>query len=287
MDRLLSITENALIPGGNDHTDSIVVVFEAAYYELTGLTLEDRNITIEIVSDEDYDTMKPSKPQFEDSAGFNEGVMGMDGAMRRSNIVTTGERSIVDVLGGVGHEMGHVKDAAERGTLKQPYELPSGCENNYRGFRETVARQFEVATIRKIQEYTNINLTEFSDTGENRRRIERRLKWVGGSRYGFMNILSWLALVDAPDHPDAEGFDPALKRLKDQLGANKMLSANELIELSDHFIQIPLPERCSYVFDKKSMLPLYLHTIQEMAKSRLARYMTEPDGLDGLQKYVP
>ncbi len=267
LDTLLSIEENALNPGGNDHTELVKKVFEASYYEVTGYTSEEHNISIEIITEEAYKARVPDIPHLKNSSAFSFTLVNEKGA--GYGVLLQGEGPTAQVLRGVAHEAGHIREVIFK--EKERYEPDLICKDILYGFSEGIARQFESTIMRKIQEYIDINLLEFVDSGTNRSYIENKLKLdENRGREKITYLISWLAILD----------DPELKDLKRELETNKMLSVEQLLKLNDYFISIPERDRCDYINDRLSKLNMYLPRIHEIAKSRLIPDMYGKDGLN-------
>ena len=244
---LLLVTRDLRGPDAADQdwTPVVLDAAEAAYYLVTGLSLADEWLIIEILPSDRYDarhlgvclniharTGAEEYPQAllrckdigDSSAGLTTNADG------RVLVLVREERSPASALSVLFHELGHVRARLSAPTRQVTTESNPALD----GLNEAQAQVFEAVAWRHLAEFLGADFSSYPDFGNMRREVaffmDRRLdNAASGEQHALGYLLMWLAVLS-----DEGGLGLAA-----ELRARGELSATSTLALFAHLLSIP------------------------------------------------
>ena len=230
-----------------DESDLIEELFENGYWLLTGRTPSEEGWKARYLSREDYERMADDQgqPSLRAALGWccartDEGLL----------LVMRGYEPQSAALATTAHLAGH----ALQGILNPAQSKGPDAENAdiIRAMREAEAYAFEVALIRKIGEYVEIETA----------KAPPGYRW---GEYIYQLGREFERAESDPKSPDMRGrliiwravlHDPALDDLRYEVRARGRLSADSLMEIYRRFVSLAPSEIAPYVESISSQAPL-------------------------------
>ncbi len=243
---LVDLRQPAFEPGSADYRRDILRVAEAGYYLLTGRSMEDERLSVELLpGDEyaawvdedfarsfavtdpsDYDDLARSRELMKDHA------LGLKTRRRGEVAVVVDASQHADsALNSLVHELGHaVQDFVNPGQTEELASLPLV------GLREAQAHQFQRAFWLKLEDFTGLDLLTYPDIGPYRAYVAEQvyavLRDAASSGHRLAILIQWAAIIK-----EAE-----LEDLRTELFANGRLDAGSSKALFDYLVSIPVEE---------------------------------------------
>ena len=244
--RIIDLRQPAFEPGGPDHREDILRVAEAGYFLLTGRSMRDERLSVQLLSGEeyaawvdedfaksfavtdesDYEALVRSREMMKEHA------LGLKTRSRGEVVVVVDAGQHIDsALNSLVHELGHA--AQDFVNPNQTEEVPS---LPLVGLREAQAHQFQRAFWLKLEEFTGLRLLAYPDIGPFRAYVAEQvysvLRDAASSGHRLAILIQWAAIIKEPE----------LETLRAELFANGRLDADSSKALFDYLAAIPVDE---------------------------------------------
>ena len=229
-----------------DASDIIIEVFENGYWLLTGRTIQQDGWEARYYAREDYDRLADERnnPGLKATLGW---CCIRTGGDYRLQLVMTGEEPQNAALATTAHEAGH---ALQR--LLNPAQSKARNASLIGALREAEAYSFEVALIRKIGEYAEVETAQ-APRGyrwdlylAQRRDAMRNSTQDLSEKHARGRLLMWQAVL----------HDPDLAHLRRELERNDKLSSDSLMEMYYKFVSLTPSEIEPYIESISTKAPL-------------------------------
>ncbi len=243
---LLGLRQPAFQPGGPDHREDLLRVAEAGYFLLTGRSMKDERLAVQLLSSDeyaawvdedfarsfavteeaDYEALVQSREMMKEHA------LGLKTRKRGEvAIVVDAGQQVDSALNSLVHELGHaVQDFVNPDQTEELPSLPLV------GLREAQAHQFQRAFWLKLEEFTGLRLLAYPDIRPFRAYVAEQvysvLRDATSSGHRLAILVQWAALMK-----EAE-----LDTLRAELFANGRLDADSSKALFDYLTAIPVDE---------------------------------------------
>ena len=228
-----------------DESDLIIEAFENGYYLLTGRTVQQDGWEARYYAREDYDALADERgdPELKRFVGWC--CMRTEGDSRLQ-LVMAGDKPQNAALGTTAHEAGHALQE-----LLNPAQSKSHRDSLMGALREAEAYTFEVALIRKIGEYAEVETAQAPGSRWglylSKKRDDMRNATTDLSEEHDRGLLiMWQAVL----------HDPDLAHLKRELDRNGKLSADSLMEMYYKFVSLTPSEVEPYIEFISTQAPL-------------------------------
>lgn len=208
-----------------DESDLIIELFENGYYLLTGRTVQQDGWEARYYAREDYDRLAGDSYGLRLALGW---CCIRTGGDSRLQLVMAGDKPQNSAFGTTAHEAGH---ALQR--LLNPTQSKAYNDSLIGALREAQAYTFEVALIRKIGEYAEVETAQAPGT-----YWDSFLAWDRNSmrdattdlseEHARGRLIMWQAVL----------HDPDLAHLRSELERNGKLSADSLLEMYYKFVSL-------------------------------------------------
>ena len=248
---LLDLRQPAFDPDGPDHREDVLRVAEAGYFLLTGRSMNDERLTVQLLPREEYaawvdeDFAKSfAVTEESDYAALvqsreimKEHALGLKTRKRGEvAVIVDASQPIDGAINSLVHELGHaVQDFVNPGQTEEVPSLP------LQGLREAQAHQFQRAFWLKLEEFTGLRLLAYPDIRPFRAYVAEQVYSVirdaTSSGHRLAILVQWAAIIK-----EAE-----LETLRAELLANGRLDADSSKALFDYLAAIPVDEADSRV----------------------------------------
>ena len=243
---LIDLRQPAFEPGGPDHREDVLRVAEAGYFLLTGRSMRDERLTVDLLPSEEYAAWVDE--DFAKSFAVTE-ESDYEGLVRSRELMKDhalglktrrrGEVAVVvdagqhtdSALNSLVHELGHaVQDFVNPGQTEEFASLPLV------GLREAQAHQFQRAFWLKLEEFMGLELLAYPDIRPFRAYVAEHVYAVlrdaasSGHRLAF--LIQWASIIKEGE----------LESLRTELFANGRLGADSSKALFDYLASIPVEE---------------------------------------------
>ena len=229
-----------------DASDLIIETFENGYWLLTGRTIQQDGWEARYYAREDYERLADELNQ-----SWLKSVPGWccirTGEESRLRLAMSGERERNSALATTAHEAGH---ALQR--LLNPAQNKADGESLIGALREAEAYTFEVALIRKIGEYAEVETARapsgyrwdlyLSQLRDDMRSAAQDLS----EEHARGRLIMWQAVL----------HDPDLAHLRSELERDGRLSADSLMEMYRKFVSLTPSEIEPYIESISTQAPL-------------------------------
>ena len=243
---LIGLRQPAFVPGGPDRREDVLRVAEAGYYLLTGRSMRDERLTVELLPSEEYtawvDEDFARSFAVTDEADYaalarsremmKEHALGLK-TRRRGEVavVIDASQDLAAAINSLAHELGHaVQDFVNPGQTEEVPSLP------LQGLREAQAHQFQRAFWLKLEDFTGLDLLAYPDIGPYRAYVAEQvyavLRDAASSEHRLAILVQWAALMKEAD----------LESLRTELLTNGRLDADSSKALFDYLASIPVEE---------------------------------------------
>lgn len=270
---LLDIRENVIDESGEAYAEQVLQVADAGYYLVTGRSIRDERVNIILLGRQDYlDWINSSfEEQFaiRDPSSYESLVARQEVMLARATgfktrhegkitLVVDAERSVVDVINSLAHELGHMLQ--DLSTTDQ-----SEADTSYRlqGVQEAQAQQFQRTVWLALEEFTGISLTSYPDYVNFRSLTDERLSAAirnrGRDEHELGLLLQWLVVLDDPEFAD----------LREKVVAGVGLDASESLRLFEYLVDLPPGSAQAYVSTRLEALQGAINPIRGAAWGRL------------------
>ena len=243
---LIGLGQPAFEPGGPDRREDVLRVAEAGYFLLTGRSMRDERLTVELLPSDDYtawvDEDFVRSFAVTEEADYAALVRSREMMKEHSLGLKTRRRGEVAVVVDAGqdvsaainslvHELGHaVQDFVNPAQTEEVPSLP------LQGLREAQAHQFQRAFWLKLEEFTGLDLLAYPDIGPYRAYVGEQvyavLRDAASSEHRLAILVQWAALMKEPE----------LETLRTELLTNGRLDADSSRELFEYLVSIPVDE---------------------------------------------
>ena len=229
-----------------DASDLIIEVFENGYWLLTGRTIQQDGWEARYYAREDYERLADERgdPSLKVALGW---CCIRTGGDSRLQLVMTGEEPQNAALAVTAHEAGH---ALQR--LLNPAQSKVRRDSLIGALREAQAYAFEVALIRKIGEYAEVETAQAPSgyrwdlyLAERRDDMRNSTKDLS-QEHARGRLIMWQAVL----------HDPDLARLRRELERNGRLSSDSLMEMYYKFVSLTPSEIEPYIESISTKAPL-------------------------------
>ena len=229
-----------------DASDLIIEVFENGYWLLTGRTIQRDGWEARYYAREDYERLADERgdPGLKTALGWCCIRTGGDSRLR---LVMRGYEPQNSALAVTAHEAGH---ALQR--LLNPAQSKVRRDSLIGALREAQAYAFEVALIRKIGEYAEVETAQ-APAGyrwdlylAERRDAMRNSTQDLAQEHARGRLIMWQAVL----------HDPDLARLRRELERNGRLSSDSLMEMYYKFVRLTPSEIEPYIESISTKAPL-------------------------------
>ena len=229
-----------------DASDLIIEVFENGYWLLTGRTIQQDGWEARYYAREDYERLADERgdPGLKAFVGW---CCIRTGGDSRLQLVMSGEREQNSALAVTAHEAGH---ALQR--LLNPAQSKVRRDSLIGALREAQAYAFEVALIRKIGEYAEVETAQ-APSGyrwdlylADRRDAMRSSTQDLSEEHARGRLIMWQAVL----------HDPDLAHLRRELERNGRLSSDSLMEMYYKFVSLTPSEIEPYIESISTKAPL-------------------------------
>ncbi len=243
---LLGLRQPAVDPDGTDHSEDVLRVAEAGYFLLTGRSMKDERLDVQLLpgdeyaawvdedfaknfavtEESDYEALIRSREMMKEHA------LGLKTRKRGAvAIVIDASQHVDSVLNSLVHELGHaIQDFVNPGQTEEVPSLPLV------GLREAQAHQFQRAFWLKLEQFTGLDLLAYPDIRPYRAYVAEQvyaiLRDAPSSGHRLAILIQWAAIMK-----EAE-----LETLKTELFANGRLDADSSKALFDYLAAIPVDE---------------------------------------------
>ncbi len=215
-----------------DRSDLVIEIFENGYYLLTGRAVQEDGWEARYLTREDYDALADERgsPWLKHSRGWCCIRSGLSLAL-----IMLGDNKLDEAVAVTAHEAGH---ALQRQIA--PAQSKAANESWEGAMREAQAYAFEVALVRKIGEYLDIETsslpTDWHWTSDLRKYYEE--VWEDpAEKHGRGRLLIWFAVL----------YDPELADLRDELERDGSLSADSAYSIFQRFVGLLPSEVVPYI----------------------------------------
>ena len=230
-----------------DASDLIIEVFENGYWLLTGRTIQQDGWEARYYAREDYDRLADERKDPGLKAFVGWCCMRTDGDSRL-RLVMRGDKSQNAALATTAHEAGH---ALQR--LLNPAQSKGGGRDSLIGaLREAEAYTFEVALIRRIGEYAEVETAQAPEACCWDRYLAARRDDMRNSTQDLSEehdrgrLIMWQAVL----------HDPDLAHLRRELERNGSLSADSLMDMYYKLVSLTPSEIEPYIESISTQAPL-------------------------------
>ena len=229
-----------------DASNLIIEAFENGYWLLTGRTIQEDGWEARYYAREDYERLADERNDhlLKVAPGW---CCIRTGGDSRLQLVMSGEKEQNAALTITAHEAGH---ALQR--LLNPAQSKTRRDSLIGALREAEAFTFQVALIRKIGEYAEVE-TAHAPTGyrwdfylAQRRDAMRNATQDLSEEHNRGRLLMWQAVLN----------DPELAHLRRELARNNRLSADSLMEMYYKFVSLTPSEIEPYIESISTKAPL-------------------------------
>ena len=243
---LIGLRQPAFAQGGPDRREDVLRVAEAGYYLLTGRSMRDERLTVELLPSEEYtawvDEDFARSFAVTDEADYaalvrsremmKEHALGLK-TRRRGEVavVIDASQDLAAAINSLAHELGHaVQDFVNPGQTEEVPSLP------LQGLREAQAHQFQRAFWLKLEDFTGLDLLSYPDIGPYRAYVAEQvyavLRDAASSEHRLAILVQWAALMKEAN----------LESLRTELITNGRLDADSSKALFDYLASIPVDE---------------------------------------------
>ena len=243
---LIGIGQPAFEPGGPDRREDVLRVAEAGYFLLTGRSMRDERLTVELLPSEEYTAWVDEDfvRSFAVTAESDYAALVRSREMMKEHslglktrrlgevaVVVDAGQDIDAAINSLAHELGHaVQDFVNPGQTEEVLSLP------LQGLREAQAHQFQRAFWLKLEEFTGLDLLTYPDIGPYRAYVAEQVYAVlldaGSSEHRLAILVQWAALMK-----EAE-----LEPLRTEVLTNGRLDANSAMAFFEYLVSIPVDE---------------------------------------------
>ncbi len=243
---LIGIGQPAFEPGGPDRREDVLRVAEAGYFLLTGRSMRDERLTVELLPSEEYTAWVDEDfvRSFAVTAESDYAALVRSREMMKEHslglktrrlgevaVVVDAGQGVDAAINSLAHELGHaVQDLVNPGQTEEAPSLP------LQGLREAQAHQFQRAFWLKLEEFTGLDLLTYPDIGPYRAYVAEQvyavLRDAASSEHRLAILVQWAALMK-----EAE-----LESLRTELLTNGRLDAGSAMALFEYLISIPVDE---------------------------------------------
>ncbi len=215
-----------------DRSDLVIEIFENGYYLLTGRAVQEDGWEARYLTREDYDALADERgsPRLKRALGWCCIRSG-----RSLALIMLGDNKLDEAVAVTAHEAGH---AIQR--QMNPAQSKDARESWQGAMREAQAYAFEVALVRKIGEYLDIETSRLPTgwrwTSDLRKGMEEALE-DPAEQHARGRLLIWFAVL----------YDPELAGLRDELERDGSLSADSMYRIFQSFVGLPRSEIIPYI----------------------------------------
>lgn len=271
---LMDNREAVLVPGVRDGTPEVLRVAEAAYYLLTGTSLNDERADVYLLSQREYQdwiddhyTERLALTEGEDRAAIlvrRDYVLEHSGGLKvprygKIAVAVDAERGFAEVIGSLMHELGHMRQALINPDQGSGQSTSLGPD----GLKEAQAQQFERAFWLEMEQFAGLELLTYPDHRGLRDLIEFGFDtWFAEpdmTAHSYGLVLQWLSVLD----------DPKLARLRQELTSQGRLGRDASLELYDYLVALPDESVEAYVQARVRSISQHAETIKDLAAGRL------------------
>ena len=248
---LIGLRQPAFVPDGPDRREDVLRVAEAGYYLLTGRSMRDERLTVELLPNDEYaawvDEDFALSFAVTDEADYaalvrsremmKEHALGLKTRRRgKVAVVIDASQDVSAAINSLAHELGHaVQDFVNPGQTEEVPSLP------LQGLREAQAHQFQRAFWLKLEDFTGLDLLAYPDIGPYRAYVAEQvyavLRDAASSEHRLAILIQWAALMKEAD----------LEPLRTELIANGRLDADSSKALFDYLASVPVEEGAAKV----------------------------------------
>ena len=273
--QLLKSNSHVLTEGGALDIDEILDIADAGIFLLTGSSIREKRIRIQILDRENY--LNRLDTNFRDMFALNDGSDYLAFANERDfqkkyslgkkdriegmvDVMVDGSNTFDLVIGTLVHELAHAiqdlraPEQTEQSTATNSLELTV--------IREAEAQQFERAFWLVVQEVTGENIFSFRYSKSRDEYINSNIHIDYNTAYyqhDLGRLIQWLAVLS----------DRNLENLKTELLQNGELSYESGIILFEYFLTIEPDDVSAYVVDLLATFDYYDSEIIRLQKERL------------------
>ena len=243
---LIDLRQPAFEPGGPDHREDVLQVAEAGYFLLTGRSMKDERLTVELLPSEEYAAWvdEDFARSFAVAAESDYAALARSREMMKEHALglktrRRGEVAVVidasqnadAAINSLVHELGHaVQDFVNPGQTEEVPSLP------LQGLREAQAHQFQRAFWLKLEEFTGLELLAYPDIGPFQAYVAEQvyavLRDATSSEHRLAVLIQWAALMKEPE----------LEALRTEFFTNGRLDADSSKAFFDYLASIPVGE---------------------------------------------
>ncbi len=243
---LIGLNQPAFEPGSPDRREDVLRVAEAGYYLLTGRSMRDERLTVELLPSEEYTAWVDEDfvRSFAVTAESDYAALVRSREMMKEHslglktrrlgevaVVVDAGQDVGAAINSLAHELGHaVQDFVNPGQTEEVPSLP------LQGIREAQAHQFQRAFWLKLEEFTGLDLLAYPDIGPYRAYVAEQvyavLRDAASSEHRLSILVQWAALMK-----EAE-----LESLRTELVTNGRLDAGSAMALFEYLVSIPVDE---------------------------------------------
>ena len=272
LDQILNTKESPIGESGGVSLETVMEIADAVYYTLHGGSLLNEDLSIHILTDEEYphwvqiecqDTLSRLsarlQPAYRENCARLDGFAGFITQWRgQHRIVIRGQRPPIQVLGAIAHELGHFRQSLANPSLDD--QLAS---LDFLALREAQAYAYQVLFLRTLEALTGRDLLLYPLLDGYERfvsaRVESLLAQAESSEHARGRLLVWLALLT----------DPNLRQSRNVLLNDRALSAASAQDLFNYLTAFRPGVVDSYVANLMKGLRTQALAIQDLALSRL------------------
>ena len=255
--------------------EQVIKIADAGIFMLTGASILDQRIRIQILSRQDY--VNRLEITFNDLFALNDGTDFLALARERDfqkqyslgkkdrlngmvDVMVDGSNDFDVVISTLVHELAHALQ-----DIIAPWQTEGVDPNNnleLMAIREAEAQQFERAFWLAVNEVTGENLLRFKHTKARDEYINFNSlldSTAGYYQHDLGRAIQWLAVLD----------DKKLKTLKTELLEEGQLSYKSGFELFEYFLTLKTEDTATYVRELLSAFDDYSAEIVTLQKNRL------------------
>lgn len=272
---LMRSNRSVLNEGQALDVEQVITIADAGIFMLTGASILDQRIRIQILSRQDY--VNRLETTFNDLFALNDGTDFLALARERDfqkkyslgkkdrlngmvDVMVDGSNNFDVVISTLVHELAHALQ-----DIIAPWQTEGVDPNNnleLMAIREAQAQQFERAFWLAINEVTGENLLRFKYTKARDEYINFNSlldSTAGYYQHDLGRAIQWLAVLD----------DKKLKTLKTELLEEGQLSYKAGFELFEYFLTLKTEDTATYVRELLSTFDDYSAEIVTLQKNRL------------------
>ena len=270
---LLDTQGPAIGSNGADYTGEILRVADAAYYLITGKSINDERVEIGLLAQDDYiawiddsyveDFAVAGGSEYPSILARREYLKRTAGGLKTRRfgevaIVVDAGQEIGEVLNALAHELGH---------MLQDYLAPQQTEvdttHYINAVQEAQAQQFERVFWLTLEEFTGLTLLEYPDYESFQDLVDDGLDyWIVDAErdeHSLGSLLQWLAVF----------HDPELRDLGQELVASGGLSASSALVLYEYLAGVEPESVQEYVEARLEAVDTVMEAVRVTSKARL------------------